>query len=60
MTDFHVCKDCVWCMFDNDEVLCINPLFDEYDIGTKQSKCKYFIDVDDLKEMYAELGIYDD
>jgi len=53
MTDFHACEDCVWCTFNDDEVLCINPLFDEYDIGTKQSKCTYFIDEDDLKEMYA-------
>ena len=32
MTDFHACEDCVWCTFNDDEVLCINPLFDEYDI----------------------------
>jgi len=54
----HICEECVWHDNETDRwsTLCHNPLSVEWDIGTRLSKCTYFITEDDLRKMYELSG----
>jgi hypothetical protein len=55
MSDFHPCAKCVWT--DIDCEVCNNPLSDVYNIDYMESRCNYYLDEYDLREIYTELGV---